>query len=92
MQVTASYSGRVPDQTWDPDEYVYVQIADRFAEQIAAGDLAPGAKLPSEVELSEEFGVARLTARRAVRLLVERGLVRTLPGKGTFVRRETAED
>ncbi|MCO6005641.1 GntR family transcriptional regulator [Actinoallomurus purpureus] len=68
-----------------PDEYVYVQIADAFAERIEHGELTPGARLPSEMKLAEEYGVARLTARRAVRELVTRGLVKTLPGKGTFV-------
>lgn len=70
---------------WRPDEYLYVQIADVLTERIERGELAPGMRLPSELELTEEFGVARLTARRAARALVERGLAKTLPGKGTFV-------
>lgn len=70
---------------WRADEYLYVQLADLIAEQIRAGKLKPGARLPSEIDLAEEYGVARLTARRAVRELVTRGLARTLPGKGSFV-------
>ena len=66
---------------------MYVQIADLLAEKIASGELAPGDRLPSELEVAETYGVARLTARRAARELVARGLARTLPGKGTFVVR-----
>lgn len=88
MQVTALYSDRVE---WRSDEYVYVQLADVIAERIGRGELGPGERLPSEVELADEYGIARLTARRAVRLLVERGVVRTLPGKGSYVERKIGE-
>lgn len=88
MQVTALYSDRVD---WRSDEYVYVQLADVIAERIGRGELVPGERLPSEVELADEYGIARLTARRAVRLLVERGLVKTLSGKGSFVERTAGE-
>jgi DNA-binding GntR family transcriptional regulator len=71
----------------DPNKiaYVYMQMADHIAERIARGDLRPGARLPGERDLAEEYGVAHLTARRATRELRERGLVVTLPAKGTFV-------
>ncbi|MGI5252761.1 GntR family transcriptional regulator [Actinacidiphila glaucinigra] len=65
--------------------YVYVQLADDIAAQIAEGRLAPGAMLPGERDLAGIYGVAYLTARRAVKLLRERGLVVTLPAKGTYV-------
>ena len=60
MQVRAFYSGRMPDASdWRSDEYVYVQIADLLAEKIASGELAPGDRLPSELEVAETYGVAR---------------------------------
>jgi DNA-binding GntR family transcriptional regulator len=65
--------------------YVYVQVANDIAEQIKAGTLAPGAMLPAERDLAEIYGVAYLTARRAVRELRDRSLVVTLPARGTFV-------
>jgi DNA-binding GntR family transcriptional regulator len=65
--------------------YVYVQVADDIADQIAAGRLRPGAMLPAERVLAEQYGVAYLTARRAVRELRARGLVVTLPARGTFI-------
>ncbi|MFJ9180768.1 GntR family transcriptional regulator [Streptomyces sp. NPDC102360] len=65
--------------------YVYMQMADHIAERIAKGDLHPGARLPGERDLAAEYGVAHLTARRATRELRERGLVVTLPAKGSFI-------
>lgn len=66
-------------------EYVYRQVADHIAAQIASGRLPPGARLPGERALAEEYGVALGTARRAVTDLRERGLVVTLPAKGTYI-------
>ncbi|WP_189855020.1 winged helix-turn-helix domain-containing protein [Streptomyces poonensis] len=65
--------------------YVYMQVADHIAERIAKGEPGPGARLLGERDLAEEYGVAHLTARRAMRELRERALVVTLPAKGTFV-------
>ncbi|WP_445520397.1 GntR family transcriptional regulator [Streptomyces sp. NEAU-174] len=65
--------------------YVYVQVADRIAAQIESGRLRPGARLAGERDLAEEYGVAVGTVRRAVQELRERGLVLTLPAKGTFI-------
>lgn len=56
-----------------------------MAAQIEAGALVVDRPIPAEPRLAEEYGVARLTARRAVRELRERGLVYTVQGKGTFV-------
>ncbi|WP_200304302.1 winged helix-turn-helix domain-containing protein [Streptomyces adelaidensis] len=75
------------DSPIDPTKiaYVYMQVADHIAARIASGELRPGARLPGERDLGPEYGVAYLTARRAIRELRERGLVVTLPAKGTFV-------
>jgi GntR family transcriptional regulator len=76
---------------WDPDEggpsYVYARMADHLAARIAAGNLPPDSRLPAERDLAAEYGVAIGTARRATEELRQRGLVVTLPGKGTFVTR-----
>jgi GntR family transcriptional regulator len=53
---------------------------------ITSGELAPGDKLPSERELARRFGTARNTAREAIRLLTEEGLVTAQHGRGVFVR------
>ncbi|MGW5874946.1 winged helix-turn-helix domain-containing protein [Nocardiopsis terrae] len=75
----------VPDFDPSPDSYVYAELADHVAARIASGDLPSGAKLPGERELAETYGVAVGTARRATKELRDRELVKTLPGKGTFV-------
>jgi len=67
---------------------VYEQIADVIAAQIASGELAPGARVPSESTLTQRFEVSRDTARRAVELLRQRGLVETRSGKGSYVIRK----
>jgi DNA-binding GntR family transcriptional regulator len=64
---------------------VYVQVADYIAARIAAGDLAPGAKLLAERDMAAEYGVAYDTIRRATALLRERGLIVTIVGRGTYV-------
>lgn len=64
---------------------MYQQLADIVAGMIEAGTLAVDRPIPAESRLADEYGVARLTARRAVRELRERGLVYTVQGKGTFV-------
>jgi GntR family transcriptional regulator len=74
---------------FDPDAgepgYLWEGVADHIAARIEAGELPPGARLPGERDLATEYGVALMTARRALRALRERGLVRTLPSKGTFI-------
>lgn len=55
-------------------------------EQILSGDLPAGAKLPSERQLAEQYGVSRPTVREALRTLAERQLVTISPGRGSFVR------
>jgi GntR family transcriptional regulator len=68
-------------------EYVYEQIADDIATDVNSGALSAGSRLPSAQELAEIYGVARLTARRAIKHLEEQRLVVVRPGKGTFVNR-----
>jgi len=53
--------------------------------RILDGSLRPGAKLPSEAELIEEYGVSRTVIREAVTRLRAEGLVETFQGRGSFV-------
>lgn len=63
----------------------YQQIAGILRARIESGDLEPGARLPSVEQLVGEYGVARITARKALRVLVDEGLAVMQPGWGTFV-------
>ena len=62
------------------------QIADALRERITSGEIPPGAALPSERELVEAYGTAPQTARQAVALLKNEGLVIGVRGRGVFVR------
>jgi len=52
---------------------------------MCAGELAPGAAIPSERELMASYAVSRATVRRAIESLVAEGALRRVQGKGTFV-------
>ena len=58
---------------------------------IRSGDLAPGHKLPSEMELCSQFGVSRTVMREALRMLSARGMLRIEKGRGIFVSRVSAD-
>ena len=63
----------------------YREIADDLRRRVAFGDLAPGALLPSEAELSSAYGASRVTVRRALDDLRAEGLVDSRQGFGWFV-------
>jgi GntR family transcriptional regulator len=67
------------------DRPVYQQIADELRNRIHRGIYAPGAQLPSEAELVQEFDVTRITARRGLAVLENEGLAELVRGKGMFV-------
>jgi GntR family transcriptional regulator len=66
-------------------EPMYRQIADDLRIKIESGEIASGARLPTEIELMEQYKASRNTVRDAVRLLTTRGLVEARAGQGTFV-------
>jgi DNA-binding GntR family transcriptional regulator len=68
---------------YDGDTHIYLQIADILRHRVSA--LSSGHPVPSEADLQQEFGVARTTARRAIHVLREEGLVYTVQGEGAFV-------
>ena len=68
----------------------YSVVAQSLIDDIASGKHAVGTLLPSEVEICRSFGVSRQTARNAVRMLTEMGLVSPHPGIGTTIRARSA--
>ena len=68
------------------DRPPYKQIALILREAIRGGRLANGERLPSETELIDHFGVARMTVRQAIQELRGEGLVQSEHGRGVFVR------
>ncbi|MBQ0847610.1 GntR family transcriptional regulator [Streptomyces sp. NPDC057621] len=65
--------------------YEYVKLADAIAADIASGTLPQGAALPGERAMTDLYGVSIGTVRRTIVELRRRGLVATLPAKGTYV-------
>jgi len=63
----------------------YFQLKEIIREKIESGELKTGEKIPSENKLSELYQISRMTARQAIRELVEEGLLYREKGKGTFV-------
>ena len=69
----------------DGEGPVYDQIRRALLDRIRSGSWAPGHRLPSEAELCDHFGTARMTVSRALRTLTEDGLVVRKRRAGSFV-------
>lgn len=70
---------------FDPSRPIYTQLLELIITAIAAGEYAPGAKLPGVRELALEFGVNPNTAQRTMSELERQGLVHTERTTGRFV-------
>ncbi|MFE6498135.1 GntR family transcriptional regulator [Streptomyces sp. NPDC057748] len=60
-------------------------MADILRARIATGTYPPGSRVPSVVQLTEEFGIAAVTAQKVMRALREEGTIRTERGMGSYV-------
>ncbi len=60
-------------------------LAQKLRQEIAAGRMRPGERLPTEQQISERFGVSRPTVREAIGCLKHDGLVVTRQGAGAFI-------
>jgi len=63
----------------------YHRVKENISARIADGTWPPGSLLPAEPNLCREFGVSRITVRKAISDLVHEGRIQTIQGKGTFV-------
>src|SRR5580693_1915288 len=64
---------------------LYRQVADDLRARVERSELAPGQRLAPEAELARQYGVNRLTMRRALEELARAGIVRTEHGVGSFI-------
>src|SRR4029077_5150085 len=63
-------------------------VREQLEDAIGRGVFGPGARLPSERELVEQFGVSRVSIREALRSLEALGVIEILRGRGSFVAGE----
>jgi len=72
---------------------LWTQFRDVVRGKILQGELAVGAKLPTEAEFGEQYGISRIVVREALADLVRNGLIYKIRGQGAFVSaRERDED
>lgn len=85
-----SYTASVHQPLPPKDVPKYQRILEQLEREVLSGDHLPGARLPSEADLTKRFNTSRITVGRAVRELHLRGLVERRAGSGTFVARTRA--
>ncbi|GMA23501.1 hypothetical protein GCM10025864_12600 [Luteimicrobium album] len=82
MSALQSFAAAISAERPEP---LWLQAAALISEQIARGELAQGARLPSERELCHGLGISRVTLRKALGRLVEDGLLLPSHGRGWYV-------
>jgi DNA-binding GntR family transcriptional regulator len=74
--VSIDHEGDVP---------VYIQLAGILRDRITSGELAPRRPVPSKRTLMQQYAVAGGTVDKAIGILRDEGLVRTVTGRGIYV-------
>jgi DNA-binding GntR family transcriptional regulator len=69
----------------ESDPRAYIRLAAELRRDIASGKLQPGTPTPSITTLSQQYGHARQTCAKALRMLVDEGLLIRYPGLGYYV-------
>lgn len=64
---------------------LYIQMEEVIRQNLSNGTWVSGSLIPSENELSRNYGISRMTVRNVITKLVQEGLLFRIPGKGTFV-------
>lgn len=70
--------------------YAYRILQDDLLQDIENGTYDVGTMLPTQMELCEKYGVSRMTVREALKELIHRGYIESVPGRGTVVCRRPA--
>ncbi|AGP56303.1 winged helix-turn-helix domain-containing protein [Streptomyces rapamycinicus] len=63
----------------------YRLVADELRQLIRSGRIKPGERVPSSRDLEAKYDIANMTARSALRVLRDEGLIYSTPGRGNFV-------
>ncbi len=71
---------------------IYIQIHNDIKRNIEANRWKIGDRIPSERELSTQFGVSRMTLRQAIQTLVDEGILERRVGSGTFVANQKVQE
>ncbi|KRK90115.1 GntR family transcriptional regulator [Lentilactobacillus sunkii] len=71
---------------------IYIQIHNEIKRNIEANKWKIGDRIPSERELSTDFGVSRMTLRQAIQTLVDEGILERRVGSGTFVANQKVQE
>ncbi|MFF7203867.1 GntR family transcriptional regulator [Streptomyces sp. NPDC008141] len=69
----------------DSDTPPYRLVAEELRRQIRSGRLKPGERVPSSRHLEAHYTIANMTARSALRVLRDEGLIYSMPGRGNYV-------
>ncbi|MGM0216263.1 GntR family transcriptional regulator [Enterococcus sp. AZ109] len=72
-------------------EPLYKTILNDLKDKITNGTLIPGSQVPTEKELSDTYGVSRITSKRALTELEQLGMIERTRGKGSFVKEVLSE-
>ena len=83
MTMLAQFAGFQPDA--NSGTPLYIQVANKLSSGIVSGDWRANEALPSERTLSEMLGISRVTARKAIDILCERGMLTRRRGSGTYI-------
>jgi DNA-binding GntR family transcriptional regulator len=81
--MTISLTPEIDRTSYEP---AYAQLVNILQTSMATGVFKPGALLPSEAQLCEQYKISPMTVRRAINILLDRGLIITAKGRGTFVK------
>ncbi|WP_411843796.1 GntR family transcriptional regulator [Salinicoccus sp. HZC-1] len=76
---------------WKTTLPLYKQIAKRIKKDIISNGTKGGEAIPTETKLAEMYEVSRVTVRRAVKLLIEEGLIYSVHGSGTYISEKKIE-
>lgn len=87
--MTAEELSRLLDRFARPGVPKYTALRDAFAFGISSGAFASGDRVPNEQELASVLPISLGTIQRALRMLVEEGLLQRRPGQGSFIAERT---